>query len=52
MSDLKRIIDGIEKNDIYTKKRRVSLKNTNVYCIDVAFLSSRLIVVYKQAWNP
>jgi Transposase len=47
--DLKRIIDGIDRNDIYTKKRMVSLKNTKVYCTDVAFLSGRLIVVYNPA---
>ncbi|MGP6208064.1 transposase [Cuniculiplasma sp. SKW3] len=29
--DLKRIIDGIDRNEIYTKKRMVSLKNTKVY---------------------
>ena len=47
--DLKRIIDGIDRNDIYTKKHMVSLKNTKVYCTDVAFLSGRLIVVYNPA---
>jgi transposase len=47
--DLKRIIDGIDRNDIYTKKRMVSLKNTKVYCTDVSFLSGRLIVVYNPA---
>ena len=47
--DLKRIIDGIDRNDIYTKKRMVSLKSTKVYCIDVYFLSGRLIVIYNQA---
>jgi transposase len=47
--DLKRIIDGIDRNDIYTKKRMVPLKNTKVYCTDVAFLSGRLIVVYNPA---
>jgi hypothetical protein len=46
---LKRIIDGIDRNDIYTKKRMVPLKNTKVYCTDVAFLSGRLIVVYNPA---
>ncbi len=47
--DLKRIIDGIDRNDIYTKKRMVSLKNTKVYCTDVAFLSGILIIVYNPA---
>ena len=47
--DLKKIIDGIDRNDIYTKKRMVSLKNTKVYCTDVAFLSGRLILVYNPA---
>ena len=47
--DLKRIIDGIDGNDIYTKKRMVPLKNTKVYCTDVAFLSGRLIVVFNPA---
>ncbi len=47
--DLKKIIDNIDRNDIYTKKHLVSLKNTKVYCTDVAFLSGRLIVVYNPA---
>ncbi|EQD65700.1 transposase IS4 family protein, partial [mine drainage metagenome] len=47
--DLKKIIDGTDRNDIYTKKHLVSLKNTKVYCTDVAFLSGRLIVVYNPA---
>ena len=47
--ELKKIIDGIDRNDIYTKKRMVSLKNTKVYCTDVAFLSGRLILVYNPA---
>lgn len=47
--DLKRIIDGIDRNDIYTKKHLVSLKNTKVYCTDVPFLSGRLIVVYNPS---
>jgi hypothetical protein len=47
--DLKRIIDGIDRNDIYTKKCMVPLKNTKVYCTDVVFLSGRLIVVYNPA---
>ena len=47
--DLKRIIDGIDRNDIYTKKRMVPLKNTKVYCTDAAFLSGRLIIVYNPA---
>ena len=47
--DLKRIIDGIDRNDIYTKKCMVPLKNTKVYCTDVAFLSGRLIIVYNPA---
>ena len=36
--NLKRIIDGIDRNDIYTKKCMVSPKNIKVYCTDVAFL--------------
>ena len=47
--DLKRIIDGIDRKDIYTKKCMVPLKNTKVYCTDVVFLSGRLIVVYNPA---
>lgn len=47
--DLKRIIDGIDRNYIYTKKCMVPLKNTKVYCTDVAFLSGRLIIVYNPA---
>lgn len=47
--DLKKIIDGIDRNDIYTKKHLVSLKNTKVYCTDVVFLSGRLIVVYNPS---
>ena len=46
---LKRIIDGIDRNDIYTKKRMVPLKNTKVYWTDVTFLSGRLIIVYNPA---
>ena len=42
--DLKRIIDGIDRNDIYTKKRMVSLKNTKVYCTSIDFLSGILII--------
>ena len=47
--DLKKIIDGIDRNDIYTKKNMVSLKNTKVYCTSVDFLSGRLIVVYNPS---
>ncbi len=31
--DLKRIIDGIDRNEIYTKAHMVTLKNTKVYCL-------------------
>ena len=47
--DLKKIIDGMGRNDIYTKKHMVSLKNTKVYCTDTTFLSGRLIVVYNPS---
>ena len=47
--DLKKIIDGMDRNDIYTKKHMVSLKNTKVYCTDTTFLSGRLIVVYNPS---
>lgn len=47
--DLKKIIDGIDRNDIYTKKHLVSLKNTKVYCTDAPFLSGRLIIVYNPS---
>ena len=47
--DLKKIIDGIDRDRIYTKEHMVSLKNTKVYCTDAAFLSGRLIIVYNPA---
>ncbi|MGC8581308.1 MAG: transposase [Thermoplasmata archaeon] len=45
--EFKSIIDGIDRNEVYTKKHMVSLKNTKVYCTDVEYQSGRLIIVYN-----
>ncbi len=45
--DLKRIIDTIDRNEIYTKSHLVTLKNTKVYCTTVEYLSGKLIVVFN-----
>jgi hypothetical protein len=46
--ELKKIIDGIDRNEVYTKEHMVSLKNTKVYCTYVVeYQSGRLIMVYN-----
>ncbi len=47
--DLKRIIDGIDRNEIYTKAHMVTLKNTKVYCSTVDYMSGKLVIVYNPA---
>ena len=48
-NDLKKIIDSMDKADIYTKKNMVSLKNTKVYWTSIDFMSGKLILVYNPS---
>lgn len=47
--DLKKIIDGIDRDEIYTKTHLVTLKNTKVYCSAVDYMSGKLVIVYNPA---
>lgn len=41
------ILDKIDRDDIYTAKCQVILKNTTVYAKEVNFLNGKLVVVYN-----
>lgn len=45
--NFKRILEGIDKQRLYRKENRVSLRNTHVYCTSVDYLGGRLLVVYN-----
>ncbi len=47
--DLKKIIDTVDRNNIYTKNHRVKLKNTEVYCHSIDYLKGKLIVVFNPS---
>jgi transposase len=47
----KNILDKIDRDEIYTAKKQVILKNTFVYVQEVAFLFGRLIVIYNPKYE-
>ena len=47
--DLKKIIDTMDRNGIYTKNHRVKLKNTEVYCSSMDYLNGKIIVVFNPS---
>ncbi len=46
---LKKIIDTVDRNEIYMKIHRVKLKNTEVYCKSIDYLSGKIIIVFNPA---
>ena len=47
--DLKKIIDTVDRNDIYTKNHSVKLKNTEVLCSSMDYLKGKIIVVFNPS---
>ena len=47
--ELKRLIDGAPKEEIYSKKGMVRLKKTVVYCKQLNYRGGKMIVVYNHA---
>ena len=47
--DLKGIIDSVDRDAIYTKNHRIKLKNTEVYCSSIDYLSGKLIIVFNPS---
>ena len=45
------ILSAIDRNEIYTKKYQVILKNTTVYAMEVKFLFGKLIVIYNPRYE-
>jgi transposase len=43
------IIDTIDRNEIYTRNHRIKLKNTEVYCSSIDYLSGKLIIVLNPS---
>lgn len=48
-ANLKKIIDTVDRNEIYRKIHRVKLKNTEVYCRSIEYLSGKIIIVFNPA---
>ena len=46
---LKKIIDTVDRNDIYTKNHSVKLKNTEVLCSSMDYLKGKIIVVFNPS---
>ena len=46
---LKKIMDTIDRNEIYTRNHRIKLKNTEVYCSSIGYLSGKLIIVFDPS---
>lgn len=42
-----RILQGVDKQELYRKENRVTLRNTHVYSTSVDYLGGRLVVVYN-----
>ena len=47
--DLKRIIDTVDREDIYRKEHRVKLVNTEIYCNSMEYHGGRIIVVFNPS---
>ena len=47
--DLKKIMDTVDRNEIYTRNHRIKLKNTEVYCSSIDYLSGKLIIVFNPS---
>ena len=47
----KEILSKISRDDIYTKRHQVILKNTTVYAQEVNFLFGKLIVIYNPKYE-
>ena len=47
--ELKRLIDGVPKEEMYSKKGMVRLKKTVVYCKQLNYREGKMIVAYNPA---
>ena len=47
----KNVLDKIDRNNIYTSKNQVPLKNTVVYVQEVEFLFGKMIVIYNPKYE-
>lgn len=48
-NDVKRIINAVDRDDIYTKAHRVKLKNTEVYCKSIEYMKGKMIIVFNPS---
>jgi transposase len=47
----KNVLSKIDRNDIYTSKNQVTLKNTFVYVQELGFLFGKMIVIYNPKYE-
>ena len=50
-ADLKRIIDRIPRDEIYSRDSRIKLRNTTVFCREVEYLGGKMIVVFNPEFE-
>jgi hypothetical protein len=48
-NEIKKIIDTVDRDDIYTKAHRVKLKSTEVYCKSIEYMNGKMIIVFNPS---
>ena len=50
-ADLKRIIDQVPRDEIYSRQNRIKLRNTTVFCREVEYSPGKMIVVFNPEFE-